>query len=100
MGKEVNKKAKSASVRRRLTFRYKARPGSDVSIAGSFNDWAVGDKVLKDKNSTGDYSITMLLAKGIYEYKFCVNGKWCVDPDNPNFKANPHGTLNSFIEVV
>jgi 1,4-alpha-glucan branching enzyme len=99
MGKETKRKIKSVASRRRVTFGYKARPGSEVAVAGSFNNWDAASKVLKDKDSTGQYSITMLLPKGVYEYKFCVNGKWCVDPENPNFIANPHGTLNSVIEV-
>ncbi|MFI4910029.1 MAG: glycogen-binding domain-containing protein [Sedimentisphaeraceae bacterium JB056] len=93
------KKSKSTTGRKRITFKFKANPGSTVTVAGNFNDWDSDSKVLKDKGSTGDYEVTMLLPKGVYEYKFCVDDKWCVDPENPNFITNAHGTLNSVIEV-
>jgi 1,4-alpha-glucan branching enzyme len=95
----INKMAKTTAGRKRVTFKYKAKPGCNVAVAGNFNGWDPDSKVLKDKDSTGEYQITMLLPKGVYEYKFCVDDKWCVDPENPNFITNPHGTLNSVIEV-
>ena len=59
--------------------------------------WQEGKKVLKEKD--GVYQLSMLLAPGAYEYKFCVDGEWMVDPNNPNFEANDLGTLNSVLQV-
>jgi 1,4-alpha-glucan branching enzyme len=95
----INTKKIKTAGRKRVTFKYKAKPGLDIAVAGNFNGWDPDHKLMKDKDGTGDYQITMLLPKGVYEYKFHVDGKWCVDPDNPNFITNPHGTLNSLIEV-
>ena len=36
---------------------------------------------------------------GTYEYKFCVDGQWQPDPENPNFMPNDLGTLNSVLVV-
>lgn len=99
MGISTKKKKPKVVGRKRITFRFKTTPGSSVSIAGSFNDWDSCSKVLVDKSLDGDYEIAMLLPKGVYEYKFCVNDRWCVDPENPNFITNSHGTLNSVVEV-
>jgi hypothetical protein len=40
-----------------------------------------------------------MLAPGTYEYKFCVDGHWQPDPENPNFTPNDLGTLNSVLIV-
>ena len=83
--------------KKRVTFTLEADSGKKISVAGSFNNWQEGKKVLKEKD--GVYQLSMLLAPGAYEYKFCVDGEWMVDPNNPNFEANDLGTLNSVLQV-
>ena len=39
----------------------------------------------------------MMLAPGVYEYKFVVNGDWKIDERNPNFTPNDIGSLNSVL---
>lgn len=87
------------SKKRRHTFFYQAEPGSVVSVAGCFNEWKPNDKVLKDKEGCGSFQCTVMLAPGVYQYKFCVNDTWCIDPANPNFMPNDMGTLNSVLEL-
>ena len=41
----------------------------------------------------------MFLAPGHYEYKYVVNGTWCVDPQCDDWRANDHGSLNSVLQV-
>ncbi len=100
-GKSSATKVGSASTesRKRVVFRFKAKPGMSICVAGSFNNWDHSSKRLEDKDGTGDYSATVMLAKGCYEYKYFVEEKWCLDPENPNFIKNVHGTLNSVIEI-
>lgn len=83
-------------VRRRVTFLYEDEPGKVVAVAGSFNEW-LPDKQLIDKNGDGIYTGTMMLAPGVYEYKFVVNGDWKIDEHNPNFTPNDIGSLNSML---
>ncbi len=83
-------------VRRRVTFLYEDEPGMVVAVAGSFNEW-LPDKQLIDKNGDGIYTGTMMLAPGVYEYKFVVNGDWKIDDHNPNFTPNDIGSLNSVL---
>ncbi len=83
-------------VRRRVTFLYEDDPGMVVAVAGSFNEW-LPDKQLIDKNGDGIYTGTMMLAPGVYEYKFVVNGEWKIDEHNPNFTPNDIGSLNSVL---
>ena len=93
-------KKKTAPKRKRVTFTYKAKEGSKVFVAGSFNEWDPVCRPMKYNKTEKCYKTSMLLEKGSYQYKFCVDGEWRIDPENPNFINNNHGTLNSVIEVV
>ena len=46
-----------------------------VSIAGTFNNWAVDKDMLKKDKKTGLWTAKMSLAAGDYEYKFVCDGK-------------------------
>ena len=54
---------------------------------------------MADQDGNGVYNVVLALPPGTYEYKFHINGVWCADPGNPNFKQNSLGTLNSVIIV-
>lgn len=87
------------SGRRRVTFTLRADSGSEVYLGGTFNDWDYLKKPLKEAEK-GIFRGVCMLSPGIHEYKFHINGTWCVDPENPNFCQNLYGSLNSLIEVV
>lgn len=82
---------------KRIKFEIEADPGSEVQIAGSFNNWDPTANKLKGKD--GVYSATMLLGKGRYEYKFVINNVWCVDPKCKEWVPNSYGSLNSVLVV-
>ena len=46
-----------------------------VSVAGTFNDWAVDKDMLKKDKKTGLWKGKISLAPGEYEYKFVCDGK-------------------------
>jgi 1,4-alpha-glucan branching enzyme len=46
-----------------------------VSVAGSFNDWAVDKDMLKKNKKTGLWAVKISLVPGDYEYKFVCDGK-------------------------
>ena len=97
--KIVRAESKPDSKKKRHVFFISADAGSVVSVAGCFNDWKPNDKTLKEKNGDGTFQCTVLLTPGSYQYKFCVNGTWCIDPNNPKFTPNDMGTLNSVLEI-
>ncbi|MEG2076277.1 MAG: glycogen-binding domain-containing protein [Victivallaceae bacterium] len=70
-----------------------------VFVAGSFNDWDSEAKPLTRKVGSNTYSTTLMLRAGVYEYKFVVDGVWCVDAGNSEFTPNDMGTLNSVIKI-
>ncbi|NLB59881.1 MAG: hypothetical protein GX806_02195 [Lentisphaerae bacterium] len=90
---------KTAAAAKRITFQVTASPKSSVFLAGTFNNWDPRRHQMKDIRDTGKYSITLMLAKGEYEYKFVINGSWVVDPECQNWVRNSLGTLNSVIKV-
>ena len=89
----------TAQPAQRVTFQITANPTSEVFLAGTFNNWDPRRHPMKDIRSNGKYTITLMLAKGEYEYKFVVNGNWVVDPECPDWVRNSLGTLNSILRV-
>lgn len=84
--------------RKRVTFNVRAEPGSTVTVAGDFNGWDTASKPLKEKQP-GLFSGMMYLQPGSYQYKFLINGTWCVDPECREWVQNDLGTLNSVLKV-
>ncbi len=85
--------------RRRIVFEMEAPVGSEVHVAGTFNGWRETAKPMVDKNGTGRFRAVCMVPKGEHEYKFIVDGKWQIDPANPNIQQNALGTLNSVLFV-
>ena len=88
-----------APAKKRVTFTLAADAGSEVYLAGDFNNWDPAGKKLTDKKGDGVYSTVISLAPGEYEYKFVINGPWCVDPNCKEWRQNSLGTLNSVLRV-
>ncbi|MDD3118032.1 MAG: glycogen-binding domain-containing protein [Victivallales bacterium] len=91
-------KNKTAAMKK-VMFNLKAEPGAAVFVAGTFNNWDAAREQLLDLKGDGNYSCTMTLAPGDYEYKFKVDHSWLIDQNNPHFTQNNFGTLNSILEV-
>lgn len=85
--------------RKRVVLTLAADAGSDVFVAGEFNGWDPAAKRMVDKDGSGIYSAVLALAPGEYEYKFVINGIWCVDPNCREWRQNSLGTLNSVLRV-
>ena len=83
--------------RKRVLFQINADQGSDVFVAGTFNDWDPSKNRLKFRE--GVFTTHLLLEQGKHEYKFIVNGTWCVDPECTDWTPNGHGSLNSVLHV-
>jgi len=92
--------ARTASTgKKSVKFQVKADSGKAVFVAGSFNSWNGEESKLKEKAKTGVYSISLKLDKGRHEYKFIIDGVWCVDPECAEWVPNNHGSLNSVVTV-
>jgi len=67
-----------------------------VSVAGSFNNWAL--QALKC-NTKGVWSVSIAVPPGTYEYRFVVDSEWLEDPVNPEKAPSPFGGFNSVCTV-
>ena len=84
---------------KRVRFEMKAESGSNVFVAGTFNNWDPTQYRMVDNPHGGIFAADVLLPKGRHEYKFIVNGKWCEDPACTETTPNDCGSLNSVIQV-
>jgi hypothetical protein len=68
-----------------VSFHYRPVDKADaIYVAGSFNEWKPDELQMEGPDAKGDYSRTVKLAAGVYEYKFVLDGKrWRFDPGNP-----------------
>lgn len=87
------------SVSKKVEFRLAAEPGSDVAVAGSFNDWDPKRHPMKHNPKKGFHMSVIALPPGKHEYKFVVDGEWRMDPTCGEWVPNTHGTLNSVVIV-
>ncbi|MCL1921654.1 MAG: glycogen-binding domain-containing protein [Kiritimatiellaeota bacterium] len=101
--KAVAKKTVSPVAKRektkRVAFSVRAKEGSKVFLAGSFNDWNPTAKEMVDKAGDGTFAASVNLPAGTHEYKFVIDGIWCADPGCADWKQNDKGTLNSVKHV-
>jgi hypothetical protein len=76
-----------------------SRPDSKrVSLCGQFNGWSPDATPMRQGESRC-WEATLALRPGRYEYKFVVDGQWLHDPNARENLPNPHGSLNSVMEV-
>ena len=101
--KTAEKKAVSPDAKKgkttRVAFSVRAKEGSKVFLAGSFNDWNPTAKEMTDKLGDGVFVATVSLPAGVHEYKFVIDGIWCADPECSDWTQNDLGTLNSVKRV-
>uniref|UniRef100_A0A7V3E8R5 Glycosyl hydrolase family 13 catalytic domain-containing protein n=1 Tax=Ignavibacterium album TaxID=591197 RepID=A0A7V3E8R5_9BACT len=81
---------------KKYLFTYKPNAGEkQVNLFGQFNSWNRQDLPMTDTNGDGILEIEIPLDPGRYEYKFFVDGREIVDPENPVKVPNGLGDFNS-----
>ena len=81
------------------TFKFKpSEKPAKVAVAGAFNGWSP-DKNQLAVGPDGVWVITLPLKPGRYGYKFVVDGKWTLDPDNAQTEDNGLGDKNSVLVI-
>jgi hypothetical protein len=67
-----------------VTFHYRPRGSAKaLYLAGTFNDWKPTALKMDGPDANGGFTTRLVLKKGIYEYKFVLDGKnWETDQDN------------------
>ena len=82
-----------------VTFHLKGyKNARKVIVSGTFNRWDETNFIM---NADEDgWTVTLQLRPDTYEYKFIVDGKWIIDPQNPDVTENKYGGLNSVITIT
>jgi hypothetical protein len=68
-----------------------------VFVTGTFNGWMTDGYSMIKKD--GRWKLPLCLKPGKQLYKFIVDGKWIVDPDNELWEENEFGSGNSILWV-
>tara|TARA_R110002072_G_scaffold109335_7_gene236626 strand:+ start:8635 stop:9603 length:969 start_codon:yes stop_codon:yes gene_type:complete len=81
-------------VKKDVTFLlYNFKNAKNVILAGDFNNWSENEFQMR-KTENG-WTYTLPLTGGKYHYKYIVDGKWIVDPDNSVREYDEKGHINS-----
>jgi len=73
--------------------------GTRIEIAGDFNDWKPTKTSMTCNEAIGVFEKHLILPKGRYAYKLVIDGKWCLDPYNPDRAENGLGGRNNVVRV-
>jgi len=95
-----NRKERVASRTETLSvaFAYHAPRARQVCVTGNFTDWN-REGIPLSLNSDDEWSTTLRLAPGRYEYRFLVDGEWRDDPNARETVPNAFGTQNGVVHV-
>lgn len=75
-----------------------APKAKNVTLVGDFNNW-IDNRNPMEKNKYGVWSVTIPLKKGVYSYKFNIDGNWIIDKNNPEVVKDTLGDRRSLIEI-
>ena len=78
----AKKAAPKASKKVTVVFEANCPLATTVSVAGSFNNWAIDKDMLKKDKKTGLWIGKVTLDSGVYEYKFVCDGQYWDEGDN------------------
>ncbi len=83
---------------KKFSHKPKNKPGK-ITLFGSFNSWNRNNLEMKDDDNDGTYEIEIPIQPGRYEYRFWIDGKEIIDPNNPEKISNPFGEYNSLLTI-
>ena len=82
-----------------VLLRYYDPIAQDAQIAGDFSDWKPVENIMIQQKENRTWKGTIPLKPGKYQYKFIVDGKWKIDPNNPEVVTSDKGISNSLLIV-
>lgn len=97
-------KAKTATGARkpepkRIAFLTQVEGAKEVVLTGDFTGWAK-DRIRLSRGPSGEWTGSVDLAPGEYQYRLLVDGQWRDDPDAKARVANSFGTENCVLTIT
>ena len=83
---------------RRVSFKVKLDGAKEVVVTGGFTRWAK-DELRLTKSPNGDWTGTIELSPGEYQYRLLVDGQWRDDPTAEARVPNEFGSTNCVLKV-
>ncbi|MFA4924397.1 MAG: alpha-amylase family glycosyl hydrolase, partial [Ignavibacteriaceae bacterium] len=84
-----------------FTFRFKPEKKTEkVVVIGSFNNWNREWNPLIEKGNSGIYEAKVNLEPGNYFYKFSIDGKDIIDPENKETVPTGFDGFNSVLRIT
>jgi 1,4-alpha-glucan branching enzyme len=80
-----------------VLFQFAGKGARWVEIAGDFNRWI--PETLIRRSGEGLWQKVVPITKGIYRYKYIVDGEWQIDPYHAIHRANAYGSMDSYLEL-
>ena len=99
MKKQMKHTDANGSTTQRIRIEFADATASEVTIAGTFNDWRP-DATKMISLGGGRWLKELALSPGTYEYRLVVEGAWMRDPGASETAPNPFGGLNSVLKVT
>jgi ATPases involved in chromosome partitioning len=95
----VKQRNEPQTTQKKAVFMLRAPEAQSVEIAGDFNNWVATQESKLEKLNDGVWVKNFSLEPGRYQYKFIVDGRWVVDPNNPTTELDTSGNINSLMEI-
>lgn len=80
-----------------VQFMLSVADAQSVCVAGTFNGWDPSKTPLRREGA--DWVAAISLPRGVYEYRFIVDGVWMNDPGAATSAPNPFGGVNSVLTI-
>ncbi|MBI1978106.1 MAG: isoamylase early set domain-containing protein, partial [Candidatus Omnitrophica bacterium] len=93
MKSQNSKPAFKTTSEKNVTFEFYAPSAKEVKLGGDFNQWNPSKFRLK-KAANGNWSLTLKLKPGRYEYRYLVDGNWENDQRPVGCVPNAFGSWN------
>ncbi len=91
-------KPAAPSATRRVPFVVEAPDAEEVILTGDFTAWSKEGIRLK-LGRNGEWSATLQLPVGEYQYRLLIDGRWGNNPAAPGRVPNPFGSENDILSV-
>lgn len=91
-----SKRSKIPVVHAVTSFDFRHPEARQVSLAGSFSDWA---QIPMVEVEPGHWVKEVKVPPGRHEYRFLADGRWEDDPSATEVVPNPYGSQNAIVIV-